>query len=154
MAFKPSLATVADLAEWLGESIDANTPDGKRAATQLAMASSLVRRETGRTWLDDSGAALDDVPDDVALVTLACAARGYTNPRGLTDVSEALDDYNRREQTKVEESGLYLTASEIALLAPFAGVAHQGLTTVTTTRGESGHRDLFGDGERILPPYY
>lgn len=137
----PLLATVANLSDWLGEPIADDTPDGKRAGMALAMASALVRDETLRDWVTEDGLLVDSLPEAVRLVTLACAARGYTNPRGLTDASEALDDYNRREQVRVEEAGLYLTASERGMLARYAGRPHRGISVLHTTRDDIAGED-------------
>lgn len=146
----PPLATVDDLIDWIGEPISEAT-DLTRAEGTLALASALVRRETERTWVDDEGNLAANLPDDVRLVTLACAARGYLNPEGVVD--ESIDDYRGRKI--VQEAGLYLTASERDLLAPLAGRPHQGLGTVATTRGERAPFDLaWEEGERLLPPYY
>src|SRR5690606_19370598 len=83
MAAPTALASVAQLAEYIGEEIMANSADEKRAQWALRAASSLVRRNTGnRTWLEDDGSLVDPLPDDIVLVTLAAAARKYTNPEG------------------------------------------------------------------------
>lgn len=153
----PPLASVSDLSDWLGEPILGGSADAKRAEGVLRLASALVRRETGRTWTlpDDVDQLLDPLPDDVVLVTLACAARGYTNPRGVIDASTGVDDFTERERLRVDEAGMYLSASERDLLSAFAGTANQGMSTVSTTRGERANPDLIVDDcERILPPYY
>lgn len=135
----PTLATVAELSEWLGEQIGGSTPeqvaDQKRAEWALRMASALVRAESGRSWLDGNGGLLPQIPDQVQLVTLAAAARAYSNPDGGSVVSESIDDYQYREAEQ-QEAGVYLTASERALLAPFAGGALAGIGTISTTRGD------------------
>lgn len=130
----PPLASVEQLADWLGEPIS-DAPDISRAGGALRTASALVRRETGRTWVDpDNPKVLNgQVPEEAEIVTLQAAARGYTNPDALT--SERIDD--AQVARKVEEAGVYLTASERDLLAPLAGRAHQGLGTVSTFRGDT-----------------
>ncbi len=130
----PSLATVPQLSDWLGEPIT-EALDVSRAEGALRIASALVRRETGKTWVvsDSTPAALvDPLPDAVEIVTLSAAARGYTNPEALT--SERVDD--AQVSRKVDEAGVYLTASERDLLAPLAGVPHRGIGTVGTYRGD------------------
>lgn len=134
MAALPSFATVAELADWLGESITAESADNKRAEGALRMASALVRTETGKSWCDSSGVLLADLPDALGLVTLQAAGRAYVNPDGLT--SERVDD--AQVSRKVEESGVYLTSSERDLLQPLAGRAHRGMSVVRTYRGDYG----------------
>ena len=133
MAEPVTLATVSELADWLGETIDSSTVEGKRAAMCLRIASALVRRESGRTWLDDAGELVDPLPEDVKLVTLYCASRVFDNPNAQT--RGGVDDYT--EGWKVDEAGAYLTASERRMLAPFRASASSGLGVVSTTRQET-----------------
>lgn len=144
------LASADDLADWLGETIPAG--DSARAEWALRAASALVRRETGKTWLDDNGDLVDPLPDDVIVVTLACASRGFVNPQGASDVSESVDDYSHREQVKVDEAGFYLTESEKQLLGTLTG-ANSSIGTISTYRGDLRPVPCDED-ERILPPYY
>ncbi|HLR84803.1 MAG TPA: hypothetical protein VK059_07615, partial [Nocardioidaceae bacterium] len=74
------LADVAALEKWLGEAITEDA-DVQRAELVLRFASALVRREAGKTWINDDG-ELADVPDDVHLVTLAVAGRAYVDVEG------------------------------------------------------------------------
>lgn len=128
-----TLATVAELAEWLGESIPEDSTEAARAAMCLRIASALVRNESGRTWLTDAGELVDNVPEDVTMVTLYCASRVFDNRNAQTQ--GGLDDYN--ESWKVQEAGAYLTASEKRLLAKFAASSMPGLGVVATTRREA-----------------
>lgn len=150
MAAPISLAGVPDLADWLGETI---VSDDKRAGWALRAASALVRQETGKSWLDDDGTLVDPLPDDVAVVTLACAARGYVNPRGVTDASEAVDDYNHREQVRVDEAGFFLTESEKQILGALTG-ATSSIGTISTERGDLCPVPCDDEDEWLLPPYY
>lgn len=154
MATLPSFADVEELADWLGETIE--TQDERRAQGVLRMASALVRTETRRDWVDEHGVPEDPLPEVLQLVTLQVAARAFTNPKGVTSANESIDDFITGERYKVEEAGMYLTASERGLLEPLAGRRHGGLGTVSRSRGESAPFGLRGDGsdERILPPYY
>jgi len=143
------LADVAALEKWLGEAITEDA-DVQRAELVLRFASALVRRESGRTWLDDNG-ELIDVPDDVHLVTLAVAGRAYVDVEGW--VRESVDDWTGEKESA--EAGVYLTAAEESILAAFKGNRYGGLGVVETTRGDAPmHRlGLFGQ-ERLLPPWY
>ena len=117
------LAQVAELANYIGEAISYST-DVKQAESFLDAASSLVLSHAGEPgWTDQ------DVPQVAKFAVLACAARAYTNPDGWT--SEAVDDW-RGSGRKVEEAGLYLTASERASLARFR--PRRPFGTVSTTR--------------------
>jgi hypothetical protein len=132
MADPATLATVGELADWLGEAIPADSTEGKRATMCLRAASALVRKESGRTWLE-GGELVDDLPDDVRMVTLYCASRIFDNRNAQT--RGGLDDY--QEGWKVDESGAYLTASERRQLAPFRESTAGGIGSVATTRGEA-----------------
>lgn len=143
----PPLADVEALAGWLGEPISAEG-DVSRAEGVLGLASSLVRREVGLTWVT-LGVLDADVPDEAVQVTLACAARGYANPEGIVD--EGVDD--SRARRLVQEAGLYLTASERALLAGLRETGPKGLGTVATTRWDPAVAAPYED-ERLLPPWY
>lgn len=131
MAEPETLATVGELADWLGEAIDVTSAEGKRAAMCLRAASALVRKESGRTWLE-GGTLIEPLPDDVKMVTLYCASRVFDNRNAQTRGS--LDDYT--EGWKVDEAGAYLTSSERRMLAPFRAVVVGGLGVVSTTRRE------------------
>lgn len=126
---RPSLATVTDLSDWIGEPI-VEEEDTKRATGVLRAASSLVRAYAGRTWLDETD-ALGDVPDGVNDVVLAVAGRGYTNPEGWT--GERQDDWGGSGR-KVEEAGLYLTASERLVLDEHRPAKVSGIGFLATTR--------------------
>jgi len=127
-----TLAGVTDLADWLGEAIDPESADGKRAALCLRIASALVRKGSGQTWLTDANALVPNVPEDAVMVTLYCASRVYDNRNAQT--SGGLDDYS--EGWKVDESGAYLTATEKRMLSALRqSNGFGGLGSVATTRG-------------------
>lgn len=131
----PSLATVAELSDWLGEPITEGTSEYKRAEMCLRAASVLVRAESGRTWLDDTtGDVVDPLPDAVRMVALYSASRVFDNREGQNrwNVDDAGGGW------KVDEAGAYLTASEKDSLGRFAQRRHRGLGTVSTTRGDLG----------------
>lgn len=132
MADPVTLATVGELADWLGETITDGSTEAKRAAMCLRAASALVRKESGRTWLTDAGTLVDPLPEDVKMVTLYCASRVFDNRNAQT--RGGVDDYS--EGWKVDESGAYLTVSERKLLAPFRAAVAGGLGVVSTTRRE------------------
>lgn len=132
MAEPKTLATVDELADWIGETITGGTPEGKRAAMCLRAASALVRKESGRTWLTETGDLISPLPEDVTMVTLYCASRIFDNRNAQT--RGGIDDYS--EGWKVDEAGAYLTASERRMLAPFRTSSTGGLGVVATTRRE------------------
>lgn len=132
MADPVTLATVGELADWLGEAIADGSVEGKRAAMCLRAASALVRKESGRTWLAESGELITPLPEDVKMVTLYCASRVFDNRNAQT--RGGLDDYN--EGWKVDEAGAYLTSSEKKMLATFRAAVAGGLGVVSTTRRE------------------
>lgn len=127
MAEPTPLAMVEDLSEWLGEPI-VEDADQKRAAWALRMASELVRQEADRPdeWGSDGA-----VPEPVRLVTLQAAARGYTNPESWRD--ERTDDWGGSGRP-LSEVGLYLTATERRMLAPYRAKKPAGIGVIATTR--------------------
>ncbi|OZG57857.1 hypothetical protein BTIS_1098 [Bifidobacterium tissieri] len=159
----PAFAQADALSEWLGEPIAGD--DLKRAERCLRAASNRIRRYTKRSWVDETGSLLDPLPEDLEDVTLACAGRFYMNPGGETSWSRQIDDAMDGGSRKVDEAGLYLTASEMATLddlvadqSPLIG----GIGVIASTRGETHSLDMsriwFDDDDhpgclqaRILP---
>lgn len=133
MAEPITLASVDDLADWLGETIVESSVEGRRATMCLRAASALVRKESGRTWLDETAGLLDPIPEDVKMVTLYCASRVFDNRNAQT--RGGVDDYT--EGWKVDEAGAYLTASEKRMLSGFRAGSSGGLGVVSTTRRET-----------------
>lgn len=132
MTAPATLATVEELADWIGEPIVEESAEAKRAVLCLRIASALVRKESGRTWLKEDG-TLDNPPEDAVMVTLYCASRVFDNREAQT--RGGLDDYN--ESWKVDESGAYLTASEKRMLAALRAGGVPGIGTIATTRVET-----------------
>lgn len=130
MSEPKTLATVDDLADWLGEPIAVNSVDERRATLCLRLASSLVRAETGRDWLDERGDLLDSLPDAARMVTLYCASRVFENREAATRGS--IDDFD--QGWKVDEAGAYLTLSERRMLSGLHASASRGIGSVGTTR--------------------
>lgn len=126
MAATP-LASVEDLAGWLGEPI-ADDADKKRAGWLLRRASSLVNEEADR--IRDPWTAAT-VPPGVQEIVLSCAARAYDNPEGWT--GERLDDWMGTGK-KVDEAGLFLTATERRALLAYAPSGPSGVGILRTTR--------------------
>ena len=124
------LASVTELADWVGEPIPEGSPDASRAAAVLRLASALVRTFVGRAWADPTNPA-DPVPAGVVEVVLQVAGRGFTNPEGWGN--ERLDDWGAG-QRPVEEWGLYLTASEKAILAEYRPSKPRGIGALSTFR--------------------
>jgi hypothetical protein len=131
VAAPATLAGVTELADWLGEAIPSESTEFKRAELCLRIASALVRKESGQTWLGAGGALVATVPEDAVMVTLYCASRVFDNRNAQT--RGGLDDYS--ESWKVDESGAYLTASEKRMLSGLRGSGFGGLGSVATTRG-------------------
>ncbi|GHJ59137.1 hypothetical protein NOK12_16550 [Nocardioides sp. OK12] len=135
----PPLATVDDLAAWVGREIPSADP---RAGAVLSHASTRVRTYAGLTWTDETGALVADVPDVVRDVTVRVAARAWSNREELDSVT--LDDGTKRWGTT---RGLVLTDEDRADLAQFRGTtAPAGFGVVRTTRG-----DDLGDDTIYVP---
>jgi hypothetical protein len=110
----PALASVADLEARLGldpESLAG--PELARARAALADASTLVRTEARRTWVDETGAVI--APDVIIRVTLGAAQRNYTNPDSV--IQEATGPFSRRYADG--STGVYLTKAELDIVRRF-----------------------------------
>lgn len=144
----PPLASVEDLASWLGVTFEEDTPAITRAALVLDAASALVRAEAGRTWA--TGETLDeDVPADVIAITLRVAANMWANPTGATQ---------RSAGPFSESYGAGLTDEDRTDLGRYRGTS--GLFTISTTRcdpeTESVWVPVVGSDEPLpvsLPPW-
>jgi hypothetical protein len=140
---RPAFADVADLADWLGDEIQ--DADAGRATRCLQAASNLIRVQTGRDWLDDAGGLAHPLPEELQDVCLACAGRIYVNPNAETQWSLQADDGMDGGSRKVEESGLYLTATEKATLSKLMAKQSPtvaGLGVIGTERGETASEDM------------
>jgi hypothetical protein len=125
------LATVGELADWIGEPLT-KPQDQARAALCLRAASAAVRAYTRRNWLDEQTGELAVIPDAVAMVTMAAASRTYLNPEAET--TTRLDD--AQQSRLVGEAGVYLTASEKQTLEQYKQSRRfGGISTISTTRG-------------------
>lgn len=129
----PPLATVSDLAAWLGRAIPDADP---RAGAVLSHASTRVRAYARQTWVDANG-DLTDVPDVVRDVTVRVAARAWRNPENLDSVT--LDDGTKRWGSV---RGLALSDEDMEDLAQFrVGALPSGLGILGTYRGDAGLSD-------------
>ncbi len=138
----PPFASVSELAEWLGEPIDEES-DQRRAGRILRAASNLVRSYTRHRWAD---VAEEDLPEELADVTLSCAARYYVNPNAETQWTSQIDDVMDGGGRKVESSGIYLTESEQRMLDTVreqsSTVVAGAVAPISTTRGDAyGYED-------------
>jgi hypothetical protein len=77
--FPDQLATVSELATWMGESFDED--DSARAAFILRVASGWAREIAGKLWPDRDAA---DFPITVRGIVLGAARREFENPRRVT----------------------------------------------------------------------
>jgi len=136
----PLLASVPNLSDHLGEAITPNTPDFKRAVGALRAASNLVRRETGnKKWIspDKASDADPNLPEELWIVVMDAAGRKYLNPEGFEQERED----NWYGSRKVQEAGVYLTATELATCESYLRPAHRGLGTIQTTRDDYPKRN-------------
>ena len=155
---RPAFAEPEDLAEWLGDDIpvDKEDADRKRAQRCLRAASNLIRSQTGRDWAGDDGKLPDDLSEELQDVCLACAGRMYTNPNAETQWNLQADDGMDGGSRKVEEPGLYLTATEKATLSRLTARQSPviaGIGVIGTTRGEAASSDMrheWDDDSRFL----
>lgn len=116
----PLMASVSDLADWLGDEIAANDP---RAVALLRRASALVRSEAGKEWSDE-------VPEDVQGVVIAVAARVWSNPNSA--IQRTAGSFSERLSERAAE-GMYLSDEERRILSRYADVRF-GIGTIRTYR--------------------
>lgn len=118
----PALATLDDLQRRLGGPIT-EAGERDRAVALLSDASTLVRHEAGRTWVDAEG-ELTAVPDLAMTITLAVAVRAFNNPN--QDESAQLGAFS------VRYADVWLTRAEADRLN---GLTNGSLTSVDLTHG-------------------
>lgn len=153
----PPLATVPELATWLGITLDNDDP---RAMAVLDAASTLVRAYTENDWLVDNEAQVYgpndvDAPAEVHTVTLSVAGRAWQRPDDVESSTEAAGPYSYTRRYTGETGALYLTSTEKMMLARHRkSVA--GLAVLSTTRGDE--YDLTGwvpvEGAEYPFPWY
>lgn len=124
---RPSLATVADL----NEALDTPVTNETQAQTLLDRASAIVRAYAHTTWLNDTGAELANVPDDIPGVVVSMVERASRNPTGTTQ--EQAGPFMRSFGAEASNR-LYLTKWERMVISEAAGNV-TGVGTISTTRG-------------------
>lgn len=135
MADRPPLASADKLGKKLGY-----TPagaEGDRAASLLAEASELIRDVAGKTWLNDAGTAVVDVPPRVENICVAAAFRSFGNPEGLTQrsIGDGSKSYDRTGREGGED--VYLTeAEEKSVRKAAAGSSFASVTMVSPYSGD------------------
>lgn len=120
----PSLASVSDLAVWLGETVT----DHARAQAYLHAASTCVRSHTGRAWVDADGEPEASVSvtrlDAAKTVVLMVTSRLWHNPQGLKQTTTG------PFSSTFDTSGLELTDFEKSILAEPVSGGIPGLTSI------------------------
>lgn len=106
MSGLPPLAGIGALRAW--PSVVVTDDQIPAAEAVLARASSVVRRNAGKTFVDADG-NLTDVPDGVAGIVVAAAARFWNNPNARIMLTAG----GITEQfSQAIEAGVYLTQTE------------------------------------------
>lgn len=129
----PPLAEVSALEEWLGVTLTG--AEATRAGAVLQHASSAIRAEVGRNFVDSEGDLVEDVPDNIVDLTVRLAARMWANPRGAVQdgVGPFNTTYGRSLLTDDERDQLSPTSPSAGGLASVKLAAPQ----VTRTLGWS-----------------
>lgn len=126
--------------------------DEARAQADLDDASTLIREEAGKTWVDDQDEIVEDLPDIIVTLTMRVARRAFENPEGLTQHSESIEGYSESQSFAASStnSELYLTADERRLVRKAAG--KRPLWAQSTTRGDLETPNVrCGDGNAKKP---
>jgi len=120
----PSLASIEDVEARLGGPITVPA-DRARAAALISDASTLVRHETGRQWVDEMG-ALTAVPDIAVTIAIKVAIRAFINPAEITSTQLGA--------ASIRFGDVWLTANERRALT-HSGSSSTGLVSVDTSHG-------------------
>lgn len=133
------LVATETLASWLGLTFEAD--DTARAGTVIQMVSGFARAEAGK---DDW--AINNVPEDVALIVLLASVRCWTNPDMKTSVTH--DDVTRRW-----ESGQFFDESQLRVLRRYRPGSGGGLSSVrfTTPSAQVADRTAYYDTDGGRP---
>lgn len=128
----PPLAIVRDLEDRMRRTFDTDE-DLSWAESVLNEASTLVRAESGKDWLDPDDATSVLAPDIVKTITVRVAQRAIQNPDGYS--SESAGDYSYQRNGVGGDGSLFLTEWEKEMLGKVAGKSK--LWTQPLTRGEN-----------------
>lgn len=127
----PALVTLSDFQTWASRPV----VDIERAVAILSAASTLVRTESGRMWVDAAGEVEDDVTetqlDAACTIVKQVASRVYFNPDGNTQ--EGAGPFSRSVAAWAS-AGMVLTDDERAQL-PTSGPSTASWGVVTLSRG-------------------
>jgi Phage protein Gp19/Gp15/Gp42 len=123
-----ALAAVTDIEARLGR-VFVDDELG-RVVALLDDASSLVRDEAGKDWIDPDTGELTTVPGSIRAVVLRVVERAIRNPQGFS--AEAAGDYSY-QRTGVE-AGIYLDERDARTIRKALG--RTGLWTQPVTRGD------------------
>ena len=127
-----SLASIADLAIRVGETIEA---EDERAQWFLDTASSMVRSYAAKTWLNEAGTELlPPIPEEVRRITVEVASRVWLNPDG--NVQETVGPFTERRPDLFAD-GFFLTGTEKSQLAKYRSSGFGGLWTLGVTKGDA-----------------
>jgi hypothetical protein len=123
-----ALAAVTDIEARLGR-VFVDDELG-RVVALLDDASSLVRDEAGKDWIDPDTGGLTTVPGSIRAVVLRVVERAIRNPQGFS--AEAAGDYSY--QRPGVEAGIYLDERDARTIRKALG--RTGLWTQPVTRGD------------------
>lgn len=142
---RPALATVADLEDLLGESIESGTT--VRVGLLLAHASEIVRSYAGVTWLNDDEDDVEDVPAQIPTVVASMVERATSNPLGITQ--ESAGPFSRSFGADASQR-IYMTKQERAIVRAAVGVS--AVMTMGTTRDQLETRSVSPSAGLLDPP--
>lgn len=142
-----NFATVADVEARLRRELSED--EALQTNEYLGDASDLIRAESGRTWLNEAGDALEGTEAQLASLQRVAAAmvtRVMRNPGGATQ--RTAGPFSESFVPQSVSTSVYLTKSERKIVAHVSGKA--GLAVLSTTRGEWETAQITCPGDAIL----
>jgi len=138
----PSLATIDDIQELAPDLAD--NLDETQAGRLLGLASALVRKEADRDWVDETGTALEGVPDGIPELVASVVIRTLRAPDpGVTQ--QTVGSWSESYAREAASYGVFLFAGEKEFVRKLAGSGGPKAFSISTygKPGWLGRRGCF-----------
>jgi hypothetical protein len=148
----PALASLTDMEDRLKPRV-LTTDEQTRASAALVDASTIVREESRREWVDDNGDP--DAPDILVRIVLKAALRDFNNPHNVASETETEGPYSHSVTYAAGTTNVALTAEELEIVRRYRPRNKSPLWTLSTTRGCEDLRTTYADDQYGTPmPLY